>query len=392
MRKGTEGRSSEDVCNDDNITSFVDNSNCQHSYRRHKGVIRSNLSPRGIVPIQQIFRQALYHWCIRQKHGKRSISPSYGIRKTKMRLDDRVLMKLQSNDTSIKAIRLNFVNDEDADNVTLDGDIDARKVANALKRNTTLKYLDLSENRIGDEGAIAISEALKENISLTGLKLASNRISSDGAKAIADMLTVNKSLRRLWLNSNNIGSSGAKALASALKRNKSIYDLDLRWDAIGDEGCFAIADMMKVNCSVKILRLDYNFISDNSAKVILKALEDYNDTITACLEVDANYMVAYNTKRWIKNIAIANLLHVRKVPEKKAERRRHSTYDWLYNYWTDMKPVKSTKMIKFDDIDEKKKRAIVYVGSYPFNKKSEHDGKEFGDPCGNNYRCTIHIY
>ena len=43
------------------------------------------------------------------------------------------------------------------------GDEGAAALAEALKVNTALTWLDLKDNEIGDEGAAALAEALKVN-------------------------------------------------------------------------------------------------------------------------------------------------------------------------------------------------------------------------------------
>ena len=50
-------------------------------------------------------------------------------------------------------------------------------IANALATNTTLTYLDLSDNNIGDSGAEFLANALARNTTLTQLVLEFNNIS-----------------------------------------------------------------------------------------------------------------------------------------------------------------------------------------------------------------------
>jgi len=84
-----------------------------------------------------------------------------------------------------------------------------------------IKQLDLSCNKIGDEGAIDLSK----NTSITQLHLLSNNIGDEGAKA----LTINTSIRELSLFNNPIEDEGAKAFL----KNTSIIKLDLNNTKIG---------------------------------------------------------------------------------------------------------------------------------------------------------------
>lgn len=60
--------------------------------------------------------------------------------------------------------------------------------------NKPLTDISLSENRIGDRGALALAEALKVNWSLTDIKLNENEIGDKGAFALATALKWNRTL------------------------------------------------------------------------------------------------------------------------------------------------------------------------------------------------------
>jgi hypothetical protein len=82
-----------------------------------------------------------------------------------------------------------------------------------LKVNTSLKWLILSKNPIGNDGAIALAKTLKEvNRSLKWLLLLSNNsIGNKGAIALVEMSRVNMSL--VWLiRSDLIGKKGQSAI------------------------------------------------------------------------------------------------------------------------------------------------------------------------------------
>ena len=84
---------------------------------------------------------------------------------------------------------------------------DVRRLADALKVNTSLTVLYLGNNHIDNEGAASLADALKVNASLTELTLSSNNIGAEGAASLADALKVNASLTTLSLSSNRIADS-----------------------------------------------------------------------------------------------------------------------------------------------------------------------------------------
>jgi len=154
------------------------------------------------------------------------------------------------------------------------GDEGAKAIAESLKVNAVVTTLHLGVNQIGAEGAIAIAEALKVNAVLTKLDLHDNRIRPEGAKAIAEALKVNAVVTTLFLNSNNIKDEGAKAIAEALKVNAVVTTLYLGGNRIGDEGAKAIAEALKVNAAVVTkLWLSSNKIGDEGARAIAEALK-----------------------------------------------------------------------------------------------------------------------
>ena len=150
----------------------------------------------------------------------------------------------------------------------------------ALRVNTSLTSLDLSENSIGDEGASSLSEALRVNTSLTSLDLSENSIGDEGASSLSEALRVNTSLTSLDLSENSIGDEGASSLSEALRVNTSLTSLDLSDNSIGDEGASSLSEALRVNTSLTSLDLRDNFIGDEGASSLSEALR-VNTTLTS---------------------------------------------------------------------------------------------------------------
>jgi hypothetical protein len=58
-------------------------------------------------------------------------------------------------------------------------------LADALKTNTTVTYIDLDRNNIG-AGAVALADALKTNTTVTSIDLRNNGVSSDRKAILID--------------------------------------------------------------------------------------------------------------------------------------------------------------------------------------------------------------
>jgi len=120
--------------------------------------------------------------------------------------------------------------------------------------STTLRFLDLSKNTIG-EGATALSEMLVESKSLTELVLKDCHISGQGASELAAALCKNSTLKILNLNHNPIGLEGASSMADMLQHNTSLEELNLHDDSVWHKGVWKLNDSLEHNQTLKKLQL-----------------------------------------------------------------------------------------------------------------------------------------
>jgi hypothetical protein len=86
-----------------------------------------------------------------------------------------------------------------------------------LRVNSTLQDIDLTDNSIGDEGALAIAEMLRVNSTLQEMNLQDNGIGDDGAIAIAAALEFNYSQQDIYLDGNEIASENCQLIDQALE-------------------------------------------------------------------------------------------------------------------------------------------------------------------------------
>ncbi|KAG0050177.1 hypothetical protein BGZ83_005043 [Gryganskiella cystojenkinii] len=166
----------------------------------------------------------------------------------------------------------------------------AQTLAEALKTNSTLTTLNLSNNKIGDIEAQALAEALKTNSTLTTLTLLYNQIRDIGAQALAEALKTNNTLTVLELGGNDdgvstdmmgnrhvintikIGDLGALALAGLLKTNSTLTTLSLLNNEIRDTGAHSLVDALRTNRTLTDFTLKLSYIDRNGAVALAKAL------------------------------------------------------------------------------------------------------------------------
>ncbi|KAL2253547.1 UNVERIFIED_CONTAM: hypothetical protein Sindi_0149400 [Sesamum indicum] len=126
------------------------------------------------------------------------------------------------------------------------------------KELRSFQSVDVSGQKFGDEGLFFLAESLAYN---------------QGAKAIAEMLKKNSTLRVIELNNNFIDYSGAEKIAEALKQNRSVTNVDLGGNDIHAKGISEIARVLKDNSIITTLELSYNPIGPEGAKALAEVLK-----------------------------------------------------------------------------------------------------------------------
>ncbi|KAF9477211.1 RNI-like protein [Pholiota conissans] len=132
-------------------------------------------------------------------------------------------------------------------------------LAQVLKRNRTLKVLNLSENKLDVQCLVIIAEALKYNSSLETLDLNKNPCSGPGLEGIQSLrtaFTLNTALKRLFLSSTSMTSAGAIALAEFLPESTSLLHLDLTMNELDIAGVMALSSGLKANHVMRCLDLN----------------------------------------------------------------------------------------------------------------------------------------
>ncbi|TFK18854.1 RNI-like protein [Coprinopsis marcescibilis] len=148
-------------------------------------------------------------------------------------------------------------------------------LAQVLKRNRTLKLLNLSENKLDVQCLVTIAEALKYNSSLETLDLNKNPCCGPGLEGIQSLrtaFTLNSALKRLFLSSTNMSSAGAIALAEFLPESMSLLHLDLTNNNLDIAGVMALSSGLKANHVMRCLDLNIPPGNEEFAKMCREIL------------------------------------------------------------------------------------------------------------------------
>ena len=132
---------------------------------------------------------------------------------------------------------------------------------------TKLKELDLSWNSISGKGVSEIAHFLgvkKDANTPTEGAAGSHRENESDSQAHANLEVLN-------LSHNKLGNDGAECLSSMLKVNSSLKVLDISSNGLTDEGVAFICDSLMFNTTLQHLKISGNYVT--SANNIADALE-----------------------------------------------------------------------------------------------------------------------
>ena len=135
-------------------------------------------------------------------------------------------------------------------------------LARTLAVNNTLEELDISNNKISDEGIGHIGTALLTNTTLKTLNISKcakpplpgdSYSSSNGIGHICTALRKNTTLKALNVSCSGISGVEAESLAKALKINSSLEGLNIFDNDMTDKGIAHVAKSLQVNKALKSL-------------------------------------------------------------------------------------------------------------------------------------------
>ena len=164
-----------------------------------------------------------------------------------------------------------------------------------LKSTKSMKFLNISNNDIGDNGIKAIADSLKVNNSISQLIASRCEITCNGAISISDMLKNNRTLMTLCIFYNPIGDKGVTTIVDALLTNDKLEKLDLRYCNLGDDGTKSLVKLLHTNkCLNKLDIMQNQSISADVIGDLLRAA--VNNCVIDDLKVDYNKL---DWRKWI---------------------------------------------------------------------------------------------
>jgi hypothetical protein len=167
----------------------------------------------------------------------------------------------------------------------------------SLTKNKTLKSLYLDDCSIGSKHAVKLADFLATNEQLVTLSLCDNDLNGQSIGILAERgLQHNTTLRKLLLSQNPIGDAGAICLSKLLCSNPSIESLSLVDCEIWGPGCISLARGLAQMRGLKQLVVDGEW--EDHVGIVLESMVS-NFTLVQ-LWTDRTPMLIYTDDQWKK--------------------------------------------------------------------------------------------
>lgn len=162
----------------------------------------------------------------------------------------------------------------------------AAELAESLKLNVGLEYINLRDDGLSAKGTKAVLKALSEGArsktsfgKLSVLDLSGNEIDEDIVEALGQTMSSLKTLKQLFLDDNEFGSDGCPVIAKSLKGLSSLETLSCCSCEITAKGAMALARAVAKLPGFKQLELNGNQIFEESIEEIRKVLASAGKTL-----------------------------------------------------------------------------------------------------------------
>ncbi|KAF5937380.1 hypothetical protein HYC85_024886 [Camellia sinensis] len=140
-----------------------------------------------------------------------------------------------------------------------------------------LRYLNLSNNALGEKGVRAFGALLKSQNNLEELYLMNDGISEEAARAVCELIPSTKKLRILQFHNNMTGDEGAIAISELVKQSPLLEDFRCSSTRVDFEGGVALAKAVGTCTHLKKLDLRDNMFGVEAGVALSKALSGFAD-------------------------------------------------------------------------------------------------------------------
>lgn len=155
--------------------------------------------------------------------------------------------------------------------------LEVMNIFSAALEGCVLRYLDLSNNALGEKGVRAFGSLLRSQNNLEELYLMNDGISEEAARAVSELVPSTEKLRVLHFHNNMTGDEGAIAIAEMLKRSPVLEDFRCSSTRVASEGGVALAEALGNCTNLKKIDLRDNMFGVEAGLALSKAILAFSD-------------------------------------------------------------------------------------------------------------------
>ncbi|TVU19344.1 hypothetical protein EJB05_35488, partial [Eragrostis curvula] len=150
--------------------------------------------------------------------------------------------------------------------------LDVMRIFSKALEGSVLRYLNISDNALGEKGVRAFTDLLKSQENLEELYVMNDGISEEAAKALSELIPSTEKLKVLHFHNNMTGDEGAMSIAEMVKRSPNIESFRCSATRIGSEGGVALAEALGTCTRLKKLDLRDNLFGVEAGIALSKTL------------------------------------------------------------------------------------------------------------------------
>lgn len=157
---------------------------------------------------------------------------------------------------------------------------EALKVMNIFSsalEGSVLRYLNLSNNAMGEKGVRAFESLLRSQRDLEELYLMNDGISEEAARAVCELIPSTEKLRVLHFHNNMTGDEGALAISEMVRSSPALKDFRCSSTRVGSEGGVALSEALGTCTRLNKLDLRDNMFGVEAGLALSKAISVFAD-------------------------------------------------------------------------------------------------------------------
>lgn len=173
--------------------------------------------------------------------------------------------------------------------------LEVMEIFSSALEGCQLRYLNLSNNALGEKGVRAFGELLKSQQSLEELYLMNGGISEEAAQAVCELIPSTKKLRALHFHNNMTGDEGALAISELVKRSSLLENFRCSSTRVGSEGGIALSEALGECTHLKKLDLRDNMFGTKAGvglSMVLPRFSDLTEIYLSYLNLDDEGSIA----------------------------------------------------------------------------------------------------